>query len=318
MNLEYGIRPVSQLRDEIEQAAAHWPLAQNTTIESTDCDGVAGTWIDVPAAMGGPAQSGVVYLHAHGGGYYRGSARVDAALCSHLCALSGARCLSVDYRRPPDEGVFPAALDDMVTVWRWLTAAEGGGISPEHIVVGGTSAGGGLAAALLLRLRDQALPLPAAGILVSPWTDLTQSGASFQTNAEYGPDAEYLTHWADVYLDGADPRQPYASPLFGELHGLPPLLIQAGGQETMLDDASLFAAATAGAGCAVTLEVYPGQPHSFQHEVGTEPVAREAVEHMVRFPAALGLKRRGDDSLRYSWVSSPTSKSESSQPINFV
>jgi monoterpene epsilon-lactone hydrolase len=125
--------------------------------------------------------------------------------------------------------------------------------------------------------------LPAAGILVSPWTDLTQSGACFQTNAEYGPDAEYLTHWADVYLGGADPRQPYASPLFGELHGLPPLLIQAGGQETMLDDASLFAAAAARAGCAVTLEVYPGQPHSFQHEVGTEPVAREAVEHMVRF-----------------------------------
>lgn len=124
----------------------------------------------------------------------------------------------------------------MVTVWRWLSAAEGGGISPEHIVVGGTSAGGGLAAALLLRLRDEVLPLPGAGILVSPWTDLTQSGASFQTNAEYGPDAEYLTHWANVYLGGADPRQPYAPPLFGELHGLPPLLIQAGGQETMLDD----------------------------------------------------------------------------------
>ena len=278
-DLEYDIKPVATLREEIETAAAKWPLAAGTTFEPTSCNGVACEWIHVSQAT----EDHPVYLHAHGGGYYRGSARVDAAICSHLCEMTGIGCLSVNYRRPPDEGVFPAAVDDMYSVWRWLTDPAGGGVSPADVVVGGTSAGGGLCLALLLRLRDEQAELPTAAILVSPWTDLTQSGASFGTNAEHGPKADYLRHWAQVYLDGADARHPHASPLFADLHGLPPMLIQAGGHETMLDDATLFAAAAARAGCAVTLQVYPGQPHSFQHDVGSKAVAREAVSQMAQF-----------------------------------
>lgn len=280
-DLAYDIRPVGELRDDIESTASRWPLATGTTFEPVTCSGVACEWIDVPTAT--DRQEPFVYLHTHGGGYYRGSARVDAAICSHLIEQTGGRCLSVNYRRPPDEGVFPAAVDDLHMVWQWLTRVDGGGLSPQQIVVGGTSAGGGLSAALLIRLRDEGGALPAAAVLVSPWTDLTQSGASFQTNAEHGPDASYLAHWAGVYLAGADPRHAWASPLFADLHGLPPLLIQAGGNETMLDDATMFAAAAARAGCAVTLEVSPGEPHSFQHDVGTRPEAQEAIAHMAQF-----------------------------------
>lgn len=281
-DLEYDIKPVTELRDEIEAAAARWPLAPQTTFTSATCQGVECEWIDAPTCVA-TTEDEIIYLHVHGGGYYRGSARVDGAICSHLIAQLNGRCLSVNYRRPPDEGVFPAALDDVYAVWQWLTNPAEGGVAPERVLVGGTSAGGGLCAALLLRLRDEGAAIPAGAILVSPWTDLTQSGASFETNAQHGPKAAYLAHWASVYLNGADPRQPYASPLFADLHGLPPLLIQAGGDETMLDDATGFAAAAARAGASVTLEVYPGEPHSFQHDVGTRPVAREAVMHMARF-----------------------------------
>ena len=125
--------------------------------------------------------------------------------------------------------------------------------------------------------------MPGGAIAVSPWTDMTQSGESFKTNAAHGPAKSYLDHWSGVYLAGVDPTHPYASPLFGELDELPPLLIQVGGHETMLDDASAFAAKAARAGCTVSLEVYAGQPHSFQHDVGTEDIAREAVERMAEF-----------------------------------
>lgn len=112
---------------------------------------------------------------------------------------------------------------------------------------------------------------------------MTQSGASFVTNAEHGPDREYLEHWGKVYLHGADSSNPLASPLFGDLRDLPPILLQAGGDDTLLDDATAFAAAAARAGCNVSLEVYAGQPHSFQHEAATQDVAHEAVLRMAQF-----------------------------------
>lgn len=283
-NLDYSIKPIGQLRAELEVAAAEWPLAEGTVFEEANCGGVRCEWIRAPRVPGSDrGNDAAIYLHAHGGGYYRGSSRVDAAICSHLCAQTGAHCLSVNYRRPPDEGFFPAALDDLHSVWHWLTSAEGGDISPSQVVVGGSSAGGGLSLALLLKIRDEGGTLPAATVAVSPWTDLTQSGESFATNAAHGPDREYLNHWAGVYLNGADPKDPYSSPLFAQLHGLPPILVQAGGDETMLDDSTAFAAAAAGAGCSVFLEVYAGQPHSFQHEVATKEVAREAVGRMAQF-----------------------------------
>lgn len=279
-NLKYAIKPVDVLRAEIEEAASQWELAAGTTFKEVECNGVSCEWIGAASEL--PA-SDAVYLHMHGGGYYRGSARVDAAVCSFACADSGVRSLSVNYRRPPDEGVFPAALDDVFAVWQWLTSAEGGGVAAEKVVVGGTSAGGGLCLALLLKIRDEGGELPAAAIAVSPWTDMTQSGQSFESNAEHGPARDYLAHWGQVYLSGADPKHPYASPLFGDLRGLPPLLLQVGGSETMLDDATAFAAKAARAGCSVFLQVYAGQQHSFQHGAAGDKTAREAVAQMGQF-----------------------------------
>lgn len=278
--LKYDIKPVDELRETIERTAATWAIAPATAFEEANCGGVDCLWISADSDR---PRSDAVYLHVHGGGYYRGSARVDAAVCSFISADTGLRCLSINYRRPPDEGVFPAAVDDVHTVWNWLTSPNGGNVPPERVVVGGTSAGGGLCLALLLKIRDEGGALPAGAIPVSPWTDMTQSGASFETNAEYGPAREYLEHWGGVYLDGADPKTPYASPLFGDLTGLPPMLIQVGGNETMLDDATGFAAKAARSGCQVILEVYAGQGHSFQHQASASEVAREAVGRMAAF-----------------------------------
>ena len=278
-DLKYDIEPVGVLREEIEKTAAQWGLAAGTAFEEANCNGVHCEWITADSDQ----STGMTYLHAHGGGYYRGSSRVDAALCSFVCADSGARCLSVNYRRPPDEGVFPAALNDVFAAWQWLTSKSGGGVPASRVVVGGTSAGGGLCLALLLKVRDEGGELPAGALAVSPWTDMTQSGESYVTNAAHGPDREYLEHWGRVYLNGADPKNPYASPLAGDLRLLPPMLIQVGGNETMLDDSTAFAAAAARAGCTVTLEAYAGQPHSFQHEAATKEVSREAVSRMAQF-----------------------------------
>lgn len=278
--LEYDIKSVAELRETIERTAASWELAPGTTLEETHCGDVPCVWISADTET---PVTDAVYLHIHGGGYYRGSARVDGAVCSFLCASTGVRCLSINYRRPPDEGVFPAAIDDVYAVWKWLIDPSGGNVSPGRIVVGGTSAGGGLCFALLLKIRDEGGESPAGAVPISPWTDMTHSGESFTTNAQYGPSREYLEHWSKVYLDGADPRTPYASPIYGDLAGLPPMLIQVGGNETMLDDASGFAAKAARAGCQVALEVYAGQGHSFQHQVATSAVAREAVDHVAAF-----------------------------------
>ena len=278
--LKYDIKPVAELRETIEQTAATWELAPGTSFEEAVCDGVGGLWI---SSVSDRSDFGSVYMHIHGGGYYRGSARVDASVCSFVCAGAGVQCLSVNYRRPPDEGVYPAAVDDVHTAWKWLIHPSGGNVSPDRVVVGGTSAGGGLCLALLLKIRDEGGELPSGAIPVSLWTDMTQSGESFETNVEYGPARDYLEHWGRVYLDGADPKTPYASPLFGDLSGLPPMLIQVGGNETMLDDATAFAAKAARAGCQVTLEVYRGQGHSFQHQAATSAVAMEAVDRMAAF-----------------------------------
>src|SRR5262249_49424454 len=149
--------------------------------------------------------------------------------CSRLSRACGVRVLAADYRLAPEHR-FPAAVDDCVATWRWLLAQ---GVAPGNVVVQGDSAGGGLGLALLLSLRDGRKPLPAAAVLCSPWTDLTQSGAAMERNAAADPTISkaYLDRFADAYLNGADAGNPLASPLFGDLLGLPPLLIQVGSIE---------------------------------------------------------------------------------------
>jgi acetyl esterase/lipase len=203
-------------------------------------------------------------LWFHGGVYVLGSARTSAGLASTVARRTGTKVISVDYRLAP-EHPYPAALDDALAAYRALLGgAEGTG--PAQIAVAGESAGAGLAAALLVSAREQNLPMPTAAVLFSPYADLTLSGQSMTTKAAadpaFRPDA-FPVRVKD-YVGAADPADPLISPVFADLRGLPPLLIQAGSNELLLDDAVRLAARAAADDVPVTLEVTPGVPHLFQ------------------------------------------------------
>lgn len=182
------------------------------------------------------ADPGKVLVYFHGGGYSFCSVNSHRKVVGHLAKAAGCRALNVGYRLAP-EHPYPAVVTDALAAYQWLLAQ---GTDPRKVAVGGDSAGGGLAAALLLKLRGEGLPQPAAGVLLSPWVDLAMAGDSLTTRA--GLDARQTaagTTWCgDLYLSGHDPRDPYASPLYGDLIGLPPLYIQAGDCNILVDDAT--------------------------------------------------------------------------------
>ena len=203
-------------------------------------------------------------LWFHGGVYVLGSARTSAGLASNVARRTRTKVISVDYRLAP-EHPYPAALDDALAAYRALLG-DTGTTGPAQVAVAGESAGAGLAAALLVAAREQNLPMPAAGVLFSPYADLTLSGQSMTTKAAadpaFRPDA-FPVRVKD-YVGTADPADPLISPVFADLRGLPPLLIQAGSNELLLDDAVRLAARAAADDVPVTLEVTPGVPHLFQ------------------------------------------------------
>jgi monoterpene epsilon-lactone hydrolase len=220
-------------------------------------------------------------LFLHGGGYVAGSPDLYRHLLWRLAATAAARVTAVDYRLAP-EHPFPAALDDALAAWRGLRAA---GADPRRVAFIGDSAGGGLALALALRARDAGEALPAAIVALSPWTDLAVTGESIRRNARADPmlNADDVPHLAARYLAGADPRHPYASPLYGDPAGLPPTLIQVGGDEILRDDAVRMAARMREAGVEVQLEIWPRMPHVFQSFVSILPEARRAVAAVGAF-----------------------------------
>jgi acetyl esterase/lipase len=187
----------------------------------------------------------------------------------------------IDYRLAP-EHPFPAALEDAVSYYCWLLAE---GADPRQIAVIGDSAGGGLALALLLKLRDSGLPLPAAAVVLSPWTDLALTGASLTLNAKFDAlvHAEDVPKFAADYLAGADPRHPYASPLYGDPTGLPPTLIQVGSEEVLRDDAVRMAEIMQRAHCQAELQIWPRMPHVWHLFAPILPEAREAIVEIGKF-----------------------------------
>jgi|SRR5437764_1185003 len=222
-----------------------------------------------------------VILYLHGGGYNYGSPSHYRDFIWRIAAAGRARVLCIDYRLAP-EHPFPAAVDDAVTSYRWLLAA---GEMPAQLALVGDSAGGGLVFATLLRLRDEGVALPAAAVALSPWTDLALTGASLVTNAAADPmlKAEQSRGLARFYLAGADPRHPYASPLYGDLAGLPASLIQVGSDEILRDDAERMADKLRAAGCRVEIEIWPRMPHVWQLYARILPEGRRAIERIGAF-----------------------------------
>lgn len=222
-----------------------------------------------------------VVLYFHGGGYVAGSARTGAHLAAELARRAGGRAMSVDYRLAP-EHPYPAAIEDGVAAYAGLLES---GVSPSQVLVAGDSAGGGLAVATLLAARDRGLPRPAAAAVFSPWADISRSGASMRAKAKADPLFSYdvMGWYADRFMPAGDRSAPLASPVFAALTGLPPLLIQVGSHEVLLDDAVRLAANAGRDDVDVTLQVAAEGTHVFQHYFGALDEADEAIDEVARF-----------------------------------
>ena len=270
---------LEELRAAFAPAGRLHPVPDDVLVTEVTAGGVPAHWLAAPGA-----DTGRVLLFLHGGGYELGSLRSDGELAARLGRASGMRVLFPEYRLAP-EHPFPAAIDDVLAVWRWLRTDQD--LSARSIAVAGDSAGGGLAVALLVAIRDAEDAPPAAAVLMSPTVDLTSSGASMTERADQDPFSTpaLLRQLASSYLAGADPKTPLASPLFASLAGLPTLLVLVGTADLLLSDSERLAAAAAQAGVDVTLEVGEGLPHVYPIMLGT-PEAAEATDQIGRFMRA--------------------------------
>ena len=248
---------VSEQRAIFEDMMAAIPVPADVTTSSGSLGGIPV--VNVQVAGADPER---VIFYLHGGAYAIGTAASSVGLASDLARRAGTRLVTVDYRLAP-EHPHPAAIEDAIAAYRGLLDS---GVSPSTIAVAGESAGAGLAAAALIALKHSGLPQPGAAVLMSPWADLTLSGDSLRGKAAVDPvlTPDGLTRRAADYLADGDPAGELVSPIFADLAGLPPLLIQAGSHEILLDDATRLAAHAAAADIPVTLEVTPGVPHVFQ------------------------------------------------------
>lgn len=252
-----------------------------------DAGGVPAMW----AAPRGSAEDRVL-LCLHGGGFVGGSIYTHRKMFGHLAKAAGVRALIVGYRLAPAH-VHPAQLDDVTAAYRWLLDQ---GIGADRVAVTGDSAGGGLAITVQLRAREHGLPLPAAAMPLSPWVDMELTGRTYDTNHHKDPFfyREVVRGLVALYLgEDGDPRDPLANPLYADLAGLAPLYIQAGGDETLLDDARRLDEHAREAGVDVRLDVFAGQQHTFQMAAGRAPEADEAIRMLAAWVRPrLGLPTR--------------------------
>ena len=270
-----GRPTVEDTRANFEQMASLFPVAADVKCEPVNAGGVKAEWVTAPGADAGRA---VLYLH--GGGYVIGSINTHRDLAARISRAAKARVLLIDYRLAP-EHPFPAAVEDSVAAYRWMLAQ---GLKASRIVVAGDSAGGGLTVATLVAIRDAKLATPAAGACLSPWTDLEGLGDSMKSKASVDPmvQKEALLEMAKHYLAGQDARSPLAAPLYADLAGLPPLLIQVGDRETVLADSTMFADKARAVGVDVELQVWDGMIHVFQM-FAELPDAHRAIASIAEF-----------------------------------
>ena len=251
-----AVADVVEVRSRFEKMSTLLGGAPDAKCETVDAGGVPAEWVAAPGIDAGRA---VLYLH--GGGYAIGSLNTHRRLAYDISAASAARVLLIDYRLAP-EHPFPAAVDDATTAWKWLKQR---GFADSKLAIAGDSAGGGLVLATLVNLRDKRLGLPACAAALSPWVDLEALGGSITARAAQDPMVlkDGLLWMASMYLNGADPRTPLAAPLHADLKGLPPILIQAGTAEVLLDDATRIAEKLHAAGVEVRLSIWPNMLHVF-------------------------------------------------------
>ncbi len=267
---------VAGRRKQYDRAERVFKTPEDVRVEALEGAGVPGEWL-VPAR----ARTDGAVLYLHGGGYVIGSPRSHRHVAAAIASAAGIAAMLPDYRLAP-EHPYPAAVDDAVAAYVWLLRR---GIAPGRIVIAGDSAGGGLTVATLIAIRQRGRPLPAAGVCISPWVDLTCSAASYTTRAEADPmvTRDGVAEMARLYLAGADAKTPLASPLHADLTGLPPRLIQVGNDEVLLDDSTQLAAQAQAAGVNAEVEVWPDMIHVWHWFLPMLDEAQRAVTRIGDF-----------------------------------
>jgi acetyl esterase/lipase len=262
---------IAQRRIDIDARGRSFPLPPDVMVERVDAGGVPAEWTSTPHAS---ADQAILYLH--GGGYVIGSLDSHRHLAAEAGRQAGTHVLAIDYRLAP-EHPFPAPVEDSVAAYRFLLDR---GIKPGNIAMVGDSAGGGLVVAAMLAIREAGLKLPACGWCISPWVDMEGLSKSFLDRAESDPTVQkaVILDMAGLYLHGANPRHPHAAPVYGDLRGLPPLFIQVGSVETLLDDALWLAREAGKAEVQVDLQIWPEMIHVWHQYYQVLEAGRRAIE----------------------------------------
>ena len=245
---------IAQMRKDIDARGLNFGLPGDVTVEPVSTNGVPAEWTSTPGA---DTSKAILYLH--GGGYVIGSLDSHRHVVAEAGRAAGCRTLAIDYRMAP-EHPFPAAVEDSVAAYRFLLDS---GLAANNIAIAGDSAGGGLVVGAILAIRDAGLALPGCAWCISPWVDMEALGQSFTDRAATDPtvQAPTIKFMAETYLAGADPRHPHAAPHYGDLRGLPPILIQVGACETLLDDSIQLARAAGISDVIVDLQIWPEMIH---------------------------------------------------------
>jgi acetyl esterase/lipase len=277
-------RGITEATNVAEQRAGYealaFPLPDATTVTPIDANGVPCEWI---VADGANPDARLLYFH--GGGYVIGSLNTHRHLSAAISHASGCAVLAVDYRMAPEDP-FPAAVDDALAAYRFLR--DNGPAGPgeaSSTFISGDSAGGGLTLSTMVAARDAGVPMPDAAMPLSAWTDLAGTGETMQTRRDVDPVVtdDVLNDMASSYLDGGDLKNPLASPLYADLSGLPPLLMQVGDAEVLLADTTRVVEKARAAGVDVTEEIWPEMFHVFQHFCQAFPEAQQAVDRIGEF-----------------------------------
>lgn len=268
---------VESMREGFDKLGDMDKFPDDVKCEKVDAGGVPAVWISAPEAL-----NERVILYLHGGGYIAGSIKSHKVFAAHLSRKSKTRVLLIGYRLAP-EHKFPAAIEDSTQAYRWLVFNEG--ILPNNLIIGGDSAGGGLTITTLVKLRDEGDILPAAAVCLSPWTDLALTGDTLITNADIDPliPAEHVEFMASSYYGNENAKDPLVSPLYADLRGLPPLLIQVGTAEVLLDDSIRIADHAKVAGIDVQLEIWHDMIHIFSFFWAWAPESQQGIEQIGEF-----------------------------------